>query len=162
MPEPRRLLAKDGMDYFREHYSLVLRAVLITTGIACFVAWATDWALGRVQGGRTIRPVSAWTQVFKRDCPRDHDAYARVRLQNGVVYSGLVANFSSDLEVEGRELVLAQPLASKTGTGRELIPVPSEYERVVIRGNAIEVMSVEYRPRAATQPAPKRKRTRKG
>jgi hypothetical protein len=74
--------------------------------LALTAAWAWHLFLAWRQGGATIRQVSAWTQVFKRDCPKGHDAYVRVRLEGGIIYSGLVANFSSDLEVDGRELVL--------------------------------------------------------
>ena len=107
-------------------------------GLAPFLAWR--------QGGATIRQVSAWTQVLKRDCPKGHDAYVRVRLEGGTIYSGLLANFSSDPEVDGRELVLAPPIATKTGEN-QMTAVPGQYQRVVIRGSAIEVMSVEYRPK---------------
>jgi Family of unknown function (DUF6338) len=150
LPEPRRLVAKDGTDYVRDRYALVTRTVVIGIALACAAAFLATWALGKLQGGATISPVNAWTQVFKLDCPANHDAYVRVRLADGVVYSGLVANFSSDLEVEGRELVLAPPLASKTSDATGLRPVPPEYQRVVLRGDSIEVMSVEYRPRSTT------------
>jgi Family of unknown function (DUF6338) len=150
LPEPRRLVADDGTDYFRDKYALVLNALVAWTVIACAAAWLSNWLLERLHGGATIKPISAWTQAFKRDCPADHDAYVRVRLNNGVVYSGLVANFSSDLEAGGRELVLAQPLASRTATN-ELKPVPAEYQRVIVRGDSIEVMSVEYRSRPPKQ-----------
>jgi Family of unknown function (DUF6338) len=85
--------------------------------------------------------------VFKRDCPKDHDAYVRVRLEGGVIYAGLVAHFTVDLEVDGKELVLAQPLASKTGDKPTMTALPAPYQRVVIRGSAIEVLAVEYRPK---------------
>jgi hypothetical protein len=146
MPAPRQLVATTGADYFRDRYALILRAVFAGTALACLAAWVANWVLGKLQGGATISPVSAWTQVLKRDRPAGHDTYVRVRLDGGVVYSGLVADFSSDLEVEGRELVLGQPLASKTREGEALLPVPPQYQRVVIRGDSIEVMSVEYRP----------------
>jgi hypothetical protein len=152
LPDPSRLVANEGTDYFRQRYALVLRALVIWTAIACAAAWATNWLVGRFQGGASIKPVSAWSQVFKGDCPPQHHAFVRVRLNNGVVYSGLVASFSSDLEADGRELVLAQPLASKTGTN-ELAPVPAQYQRVVIRGDSIDVMSVEYRRRRTLQDA---------
>ena len=145
MPDPRRLLEPHG-SYVRDQYRLILRTLVLQGLLALTAAWLWHLFLARRQGGATIRQVSAWTQVFKRDCPKDHNAYARVRLDGGVIYSGLVANFSSDLEVDGRELVLAPPLASRTGHN-PMTAVPGQYQRVVIRGSAIEVMSVEYRPK---------------
>jgi Family of unknown function (DUF6338) len=145
MPDPRRLLdPKDA--YAKDHYVLILRTLVLQGSLALTAAWAWHLFLAWRQGGATIRQVSAWTQVFKRDCPEGHDAYARVRLEGGIIYSGLVANFSSDLDVDGRELVLAPPIASKTGEN-QMTAVPGQYQRVVIRGSAIEVMSVEYRPK---------------
>jgi hypothetical protein len=145
MPDPRRLL--DSQDsYAKDHYRLILRTLVLQESLALTAAWRWHVFLARKQGGATIRPVSAWTQVFKRDCPKGHDAYVRVRLEGGVIYSGLVANFSSDLEVDERELILAPPVASRTGEN-PLTAVPVQYQRVVIRGSAIEVISVEYRPK---------------
>jgi Family of unknown function (DUF6338) len=158
LPDPERLLEPQG-SYVRDHYWLLLRTLLLQTSLALGAAGALHLILDREEDKATIRPISAWTQVFKRDCPKDHDAYVRVRLDGGVVYSGLVANFTSDLEVDGRELVLAQPMASRTGQN-PMTAVPGQYQRVVIRGSAIEVMSVEYRPKrqrnAAVQSAPGR------
>jgi hypothetical protein len=145
MPDPRRLL--DPKDpYAKDHYLLILRTLVLQGSLALTAAWAWHLVLAWRQGGATIRQVSAWTQVFKRDCPKGHDAHVRVRLEGGIIYSGLVANFSSDLAVDGRELVLAPPIASKTGEN-QMTAVPGQYQRVVIRGSAIEVMSVEYRPK---------------
>jgi hypothetical protein len=162
MPEPRQLVAKGGADYFRDRYALILRTVFIGTALACLVAWATNRFLVSRQGGATIKPISAWTQVLKLQCPAGHDSYVRARLDDGVVYTGLVADFSSDLEVEGRELVLGQPLASKSAADKTLVPVPPQYQRVIIRGDAIEVLSVEYRPRPKPPTAPEPSRWRPG
>ncbi len=145
MPDPKRLLEPRD-PYAKDQYRLILRTLVLQESLALTAASAWHIFLASRQGGATIRPVSAWTQVFKRDCPKGHDAYCRVRLEGGVIYSGLVANFTSDLEVDGRELILAPPLASRTGEN-PMTAVPGQYQRVVIRGSAIEVMSVEYRPK---------------
>jgi hypothetical protein len=50
-------------------------------------------------------------------------------------------------------LILAQPLASRTGD-KPMTALPAECQRVVIRGSAIEVLSVEYRPKHAAAAAP--------
>lgn len=145
MPDPRRLL--DPKDpYAKDHYLLILRTLVLQGSLALTAAWAWHLVLAWRQAGATIRQASAWTRVLKRDCPKGHDAYVRVRLEGGTIYSGLVANFSSDLEVDGRELVLAPPIASKTGEN-QMTAMPGQYQRVLIRGSAIEVMSVEYRPK---------------
>ncbi len=145
MPDPRRLLEPRG-SYARDHYQLLFRTLVLEASLALAAVWAWHLILAKRQSGATIRPVSAWTQVFKRDRPKDHDTYARVRLHDGVVYSGLVAHFSADLEVDGRELILAPPLASST-SDKPTTALPVVYQRVVIRGSAIDVLSVEYRPK---------------
>ncbi len=145
MPDPKRLLDPRA-SYAKDHYRLVLRTLVLQESLALTAASAWHIILAKKQSGATIRQVSAWTQVFKRDRPKGHDAYVRVRLEGGVIYSGLVANFRDDLEVDGRELILAPPMASKTGEN-PMTAVPGQYQRVVIRGSAIEVVSVEYRPK---------------
>lgn len=142
---PKRLLEPKG-SYARDHYRLILRTLVLQASLALTAVWAWDMVLTRGQGGATIRPVSAWTQVLKRDRPKDHDAYVRVRLHGGIIYTGLVADFSPDLEVDGRELILARPLASRTGENA-MTALPPKYQRVVIRGSEIEVISVDYRPK---------------
>ena len=160
LPQPRMLLGNASMAYFRDRYGLVLWTLVIGAGLACLFAWAWHRNLAISQGGATIRHDSAWTQVLKRDRPAGQDAYVRVRLDDGFVYSGVVADFSSDLATDGRELVLTQPLQSGRVGDPELKPVPWRYKWVVIPGDSIKVMSVEFRPiveqdfqQAATPPA---------
>jgi len=176
LPDPRRLL-EPRSSYARDHYRLLLRTLVLQASLALAATWVwhiflanEPWhsLFANKQGEAAVRPVSAWrkvvskarqvfskatirrvsawTQVFKRDCPKDHDAYVCVRLHDGVIYSGKVANFTPDLEVDGRELVLAQPMESKAGDN-PMTAVPGKYQRVVILGSAIEVMSVEYQPK---------------
>jgi len=109
-------------------------------------ALLTHWLLVR-RGGATIRAVSAWTALFRRDLPPGHRAYVRVRLAGGIVYTGSVLSFTSDLPLADRELVLGPPLYSKTGD-RQLSALPPDYTRILIRGAMIETLAVEYRPSA--------------
>jgi len=95
MPDPKRLLDPRA-SYAKDHYRLVLRTLVLQESLALTAASAWHIILAKKQSGATIRQVSAWTQVFKRDRPKGHDAYVRVRLEGGVIYSGLVANFTSD------------------------------------------------------------------
>jgi Family of unknown function (DUF6338) len=150
MPDPRQLLLA-GRPYLAARYGLILRALVIEVGIALVLAWAAHVVLARRQGGASIRQVSAWSQVFRRDMPPGHDVYVRVRLTSGSVYSGRVVNFTAGLDTEGRELVLAPPLSAKPATGPNA-PLPPLYQRVVVRGEAIDVISVDYRPRDRANP----------
>jgi hypothetical protein len=146
LPAPRELLGKDSTAYFRDRYGLVLWTIVIGAALACLFAWLWHLMLSTNDGGGApIRHVSTWTQVLKLDRPTGQDAYVRVRTDDGFVYSGVVADFSTDLEAEGRELILTQPLESGQ-VGDTLDPVPWRYKWVVIPGDSIKVMSVEYRP----------------
>lgn len=150
-------LVRDGPEYVSTHYRLVARTLVVQCMLALAAAWLAHEVLARRQGGATISSVSAWTRVFKEERPIGHDALVRVRLAGGVVYSGRVAHFSPDLAVEDRELVLAAPITSKV-VGSSMAAVPAQYQRVVLRGSAIEVLSVEYRPSPSPPPTPRRRR----
>jgi Family of unknown function (DUF6338) len=99
LPDPRRLLEPRG-SYAQDHYRLVFRTLVLEASLAFAAVWAWHLILAKRQSGATIRPVSAWTQVFKRDRPKGHDAYARVRLQEGL---STWLPTSADLEVDGRD-----------------------------------------------------------
>jgi hypothetical protein len=143
LPDPKGLLDPSGV-YPADHWPAVLGAVVAEAAVAHGAAVLVHWLLARRRKA-TIRPVSAWTAVFRRHCPPKHHAYVRLRLAGGVVYTGTVLGFTSDQPLADRELVLGPPLYSKTGD-RPLAQLPSDYTRVVIRGAMIETMAVEYRP----------------
>jgi hypothetical protein len=145
MPDPRQLV-QHGSAYVRAEYGLIARTLVIEVALAFGFSWCAHLLLSRLQGGATIRQVSAWTQVFRRDIPSGHQAYVRVRLNGGTVYCGTVANFTAGPETQGRELVLAPPLYAKAATsGSKLTPLPEIYQRVIVSGDTVEIMSVEYR-----------------
>jgi hypothetical protein len=145
VPDPAAMV-RGGIGYVADHYNLVLITIIVQTLLATAAAGAVH-LLFAMRGGGTIRQVSAWTQVFKRDCPKGTKPIVRVRLTGGSIYAGLVVNFTSDHKLESRELVLTRPLAAKaSGAENGLTDLPSQYDRVVLRGAAIDVIAVEYRP----------------
>ncbi len=140
--DPRGLIL-GGNIYLADHYTQVLAVIAAEAVVAHALAFSLHKYFAR-RDGETIRKVSAWSQAFKHDVPAGHAVYARVRLTDGVVYTGQVAKFSADLPLEDRELLLAPPLASKIGTGT-LTSLPATYQRVIIRGPSVDVVAVEYR-----------------
>lgn len=120
-----------------------LRGILVEFGLASTLAVIWHLILASLAGGAHIRQRSSWTTVFRRECPQGHQVFARVRMADDIVYYGRVAHFTANLDVDGRELVLAKPLYSKTGTS-EMAKVPDRFQRVILRGDAINVISVEY------------------
>lgn len=150
MPSPAMLLAAPG-KYVAGHYRLVLWALVAEVFLALGAVWLVHWVLAR-RHGATVRAVSTWRHVFRRECPEGCDVFVRVRLLSGIVYTGAVAAFTTDPGDEGGDLVLGPPIFSRAGEGR-LTPVPTAYQRVVIPRSAVETLSVEYRPRRSAEQA---------
>lgn len=157
MPDPAELIV-GGSRYFAQQYLLILIAIVVETVLAHAAAWGFHVILAKVNGGDTIKQASAWSSVFKSKVPKRHAVYARIRLGSGAIYSGQVANFTADLPLVDREIILTRPLASKTGSN-PLVSLPEVYQYLVIRGAAVDSIAVEYRPpdiaiEAGQTPAP--------
>lgn len=144
VPNVAELVSKPGA-YTRLHYELLAWTVAAAFLLALFLAWAWNGYLGRRAGGQTIRSQSAWTKVFRRDVPQGAEPHVRVRLDDGLVYMGRLADFSPDFAHEDRELILAPPLFVASGDA-DFEEVPEDVQRVVIRGTAVRSLSVEYWP----------------
>lgn len=142
LPDPKGLFDPNGV-YAADHWPAVVGALAAESVLAHAAAVLVHWILVR-RGGSTIRAVSAWTALFRLELPDGHRAVVRLRLTGGIVYTGTVLSFTSDLPLADRELVLGPPLYSRTGD-RPLSALPPEYTRVLIRGAMIETMAVEYR-----------------
>lgn len=130
------LISADGL--------VILLVMLAELALACLFAVITHLALRASAKSSDIELISAWTRVFRRDCPAGHDAYVRVKLTSGSVWTGRVVGSSPDLELDNRELVLAPPLTSRGPTG-DLTPLAPEYHRVVLTGGEIASLAVQYR-----------------
>jgi hypothetical protein len=147
-PDPGDLLAQNPGAYAAHHYGQIFLALVAQVALACGAAATFDWILGRRKGSGTIRKISAWQMVLRQKLPKGYEAYARVRLSSGIVYTGLVFAHSPDFDLDNRELILTQPMSSKL-PGGTLAPVPEQFKTVAIRGSLIDTMSVEYRERTA-------------
>jgi hypothetical protein len=143
MPDPDRLFAGTG-DYVIRHYRLILRTLLLEGGIALAIAGGFQWARTRRSRAR-LRPVSTWTKVFREECPPGFLPHVQVRLANGMIYVGQVGHFTADLETSEREIVLVPPLYVKKPDG-QLKAMPQEWQRIVLSGESLESLVVQYRP----------------
>ena len=120
--------------------------LLVQLGLSCFLALIVHLLLRRFGRGGDIEPISGWTRVLRADRPTGHDVYVRVKLTNNAVWSGRVASFSPDLDVEQRELVLMPPLTTRgADPSNGLAPVPDDFQRVVFTGSQITSLAVQYR-----------------
>jgi Family of unknown function (DUF6338) len=152
MPAPHQLFA-DSPRYVGSHYRLILRTLLIEGGIALSIAGGIQWIrLRRVQS--RLRPISTWTKVFREECPSGFVPHVQVRLSNGMAYIGRVGHFTADLEGSDRELILIPPLFSKKPDGT-LKDMATEWQRVVLTGDSVQSMMVQYRlDPCPSQPSP--------
>ncbi|WP_290056815.1 DUF6338 family protein [Amycolatopsis solani] len=153
--DPRALIL-GGNAYLADHYGAVVLTLVVAAAISHALAFGLHKWLARRQG-ETIRVVSLWGKAFRHGVPDGHAVFARVRLTGGLVYTGQVENFTADLPVGDRELMLTKPLAAKPDAGSPLLPLPDSYRRVIIPGERIEVISVEYRLAPAAVTAKKRR-----
>jgi hypothetical protein len=151
LPDPAALL-RDGARYAKANYQALAWTLVAGVIFSVTLAGITHLILARIAGGARIRQRSAWTRVFKADCPPARFPYARIRLDDGSVYAGKVQDYSPDIETADREIVLGPPfLRSKIGDGA-LTDIPKVYERVVIPGSAIRAISVAYWPEDIKSP----------
>lgn len=124
----------------------LLGVALAQLAVSCALAYGLHSFLKRFGHGQHIVPESQWSRVFRRDCPPGHDIYVRAKMNGGAVWTGRLLGFSPDLEVDHRELVLGQPMRMR-GPDRKkdsLVEVPTDYQRVVLRGTEIASFTVQY------------------
>lgn len=143
LPDITQLLFHPSV-YLPGHYFIAVRA-LITEGI---IAFALVGGLHLAQLWRTdvrLRPVSTWTRVLRQELPRGCVPYVEVRLDNGMTYIGRVGHFTADLDSAERELVLV-PYLYIQAPGGVLTDMPHEWQRLIISGDQIQSMTVQYRP----------------
>jgi hypothetical protein len=140
-----KALANHPTVYSQAHGELVIGTVLMVSGLACLMALLVHLCLTKRESTATLSFSSGWSAVFRRDRVAGFAPYARVRLVNGNVYSGTVADYSANLDLADREIVLAPPLWFRT-PGGEHLPIPETLQRLVLHGPSIESIGVEYRP----------------
>lgn len=143
LPDPGQYW-RGGSNYFRDHYQLPLYTSLTVIVSAFLLAYAANFALTRLEDAARIVRRSAWNQVFSRDCPKDREPLARVRLDDGSAYEGFIRATSPDVETSDRELILEGPcLRSKTGDNKFTL-IPNQWERVVLKNSDIKSITVAY------------------
>lgn len=142
---PTKLLS-DGGRYAATVATPLAWTVVAATGTATTLAVATHLIRANMSGGATIRQRSAWTRAFSHDCPPGKYPYVRVRLESGAQYSGRLQDYSSDLELEDRELVLTPPWLKVKPPEGDWQKVPSDVERIILRGALATSITVTYWP----------------
>jgi hypothetical protein len=142
IPDPRLFFSRPG-SYFADHYGLVLRTFLIEGVVGLTIAGGYS-LIRNASRSDQLKSVSSWTRVFRDDRPKGTRPYVQVRLADGTTYVGQVGHFTADLQTADRELVLVPPLFVKK-PGGALKDMPSEWQRIVLAGESIQNMVVQYR-----------------
>jgi len=134
----------DPAKYYHSQPLIVWRTILMETFIAFVIVLAGHFREVQKQGWK-LGQVSPWQKVFRSDLPDDDmHPFARVRLASGSVFIGRVSDYSPDFEIMDREIVLCQPLYSRTAE-TDLKAMPPEWDRVILATASIDSISVQYR-----------------
>jgi len=140
--DPLRLIGTGADAYLEASARHVAASLGLQTLVAILAAVVMHWLLSSRTKSR-LRSVSAWHAVFRERTPNGNVPVARIRTKSGTVWTGVVHDFSPNLEVADRELVLGPPLASSR-SNTHLSLVPDVWERVVLRHDEIEWIVVKY------------------
>lgn len=147
-PELVRLVRGDE-QYITSNFASLFWTLLVSTAVSMALAFGTHCLLVGRSGGSTIEQGSAWTQAFKADCPPGKEPRIVVRLDDDSAYMGAVNEFSADVAVADRELVLRGPnLKVKRSGEQNFTEVPEHYERIVLPASKIRAITVAYWPKA--------------
>ncbi|NYH88246.1 DUF6338 family protein [Actinopolymorpha rutila] len=173
LPDTRKLL-EGNKRYYLDHARELLILLTLEVALAFLLAWFANMGLAQMSrkakireplsraltGGGSIRATSNWYRAFRQECPSGHDPYVTIRLRpDGPTYFGKVAYYTADMKAEGRELVLRQPIQVKSAKDKKYCPLSSDYQRIVIRADAIDVIYITYRKKN-TQSADKPHRSK--
>lgn len=142
-PNPGALV-RGGSAYVADHFTALVWAcalgLVVSLATALLLFWATHF-----KETATIAYRSAWQVVFRDHKPDTATAvYVRIKLRDGTVWRGRVAQYSPDMELADREIVLSHPIAvkpSSRGTSNTLHP---DWSRVVLTGSEIVTLTVMY------------------
>lgn len=149
--DPLGLVGTGAGAYVTSSAQHVTASLGLQTVIAFCAVGVTHLVL-RARTGARLEPTSAWYRVFRERLPGGHVPLARIRTKSGTVWVGVVHDYSPDLEVVDRELVLGPPLMSSR-EGRAPKVLSSDWQRVVLHHSEIESITVMYVIAPGTVPA---------
>jgi small nuclear ribonucleoprotein (snRNP)-like protein len=141
-----------GNGYARRHPALIARTVLLEVFLACGFAMLTDFVQARVN--RETGQISSgglWFQSLRQDKPPDAASWVQVRLTDGTTFWGFVRGFTASETLADREIVLEgawlrqqDPPDPITGQERAPVRIGTHWECVLLRGDLIRYIRVQY------------------
>ncbi|MGW5441433.1 DUF6338 family protein [Nocardia asteroides] len=155
-PVPSAML-KQPSTYIADNLVRVSVTMIVIAALALTFAWALSEIVYRGGKGQVFYE-SAWHRAFKVHRPDNALVHVRVVLTDGTIWSGCLLDFSPDMEVADRELVLQPPIMCKPvhrdpQGKRNHIRMPGKWQYVILRGSEIVSIAVSYEPAAPTTPA---------
>lgn len=145
-----RVYLSNEHAYAVHHYALLFWDVVAELVIACALAGGTH-ALLMARSDYRLHSGSVWKRHLGDLVPVGAIPIAWVRFDDGSVYSGRVADFTHDLDVNERELTLAPPIHFQE-KGGSLVVLDTQWSRVLIHGAQVKNIVVRYQEKPE-QPA---------
>ncbi|WP_431230469.1 DUF6338 family protein [Paenarthrobacter nicotinovorans] len=142
MPRWGKIIGGEGRYLEENDWRLLLAvaAYLIGSVGAAFVA---DLVLRRMHGGTLTSTHSQWRQAFRKDRPEGAQTFVRITMTSGERWAGLVAHYSADLEVGGRELILREPILGAKAGSDDFLQVDG-LGALILKGDNIDAIQVFY------------------
>src|SRR5919108_3861106 len=146
---------QEGNPYAARNLGLIARTAATEFLVAILASYVTSRLLEYKERG-WYSSDSLWRRLLYTKVPTGNDAYARVELESGAVYGGVVTEFGTSNKKDERDLGLGGPRlvykASSTGQTESLLD--KGYTRVIIPSAAIRTIWISYRLKAGDQPPP--------
>lgn len=149
VPPPAELLADPGL-FLRHHYWSVARGL----GIAFFVAFVAVYVTHGILAWRSdtrLRTTSMWRDTFRpAGLETNSIPFVRVKLTDGSFVLGYVRDYSAEVELADRELVLRPPLFTQGKDESSPSPLGEPWQRMILRGSTVERIDVFLHKDAAS------------
>lgn len=146
VPTARKVAVGERV-YIADHLAGLSLMGLLFVAASLGASSLTYWVIYRHDPGQVSR-VSVWRKVFRDDAPSGAYPLVRVRTLSGTSWSGRVAHYSPDLETADREIVLSSPISMKGPSGKSN-QLPQKWSRVILRGDQIDSIAVQYQKPAS-------------
>ncbi|WP_132370380.1 DUF6338 family protein [Nocardia alba] len=153
-PVPSAML-KQPNTYIADNLVRVSVTMIVIAGLAMVFAWLLTAIVHHGDKGKIFYE-STWHRAFREYQPtKDMRVHVRVTLTDGTIWFGCVRDFSPDMEVLDRELILQPPILCKpthrdSDGNRVRVRMPERWKFVILRGAEIVSIAVAYAPPLST------------
>ncbi|MEU3645615.1 DUF6338 family protein [Lentzea sp. NPDC034063] len=138
-------------DYVKQNVALIGYSAVAELALACALAVAFDSVLAlRRRQPRSLGKQSAWVKVFREDRPKNTVCWVHVMLEDGNSFFGFMRSYDAVGDPNTREIVLEGAKLTYVGepvTGgdeKKTTVIGQNWERVVVPGNRIKFLRVQY------------------